>query len=203
MAKLNNLTIENLWQWRQRFPHWVIVKPIFENEIAWIKEAAAARQQNGMAQGFKNRAASDSTEWHEAGLIGELAAALFYRAKIARVTARTARELNMGDLGGHGDFIEVKTTRGENPWRWDLLETERYIKPHRAYVNALSCVFPEAVILTGWAWGYEFLEGSTIERGVHGLKVRAISPEKQRTPNSLWDEIFDRTRKKESTVLKY
>lgn len=170
----------------QQNPHWWIVQ-ILPDDVTRIEAQAQARMENGARMGWRTRSAGRDTTWEISGLAGELAAHLVYNLPLGKITSSSKRELNSGDLA---DWAEVKSSRGQEPFQWDLICNEDHLKENRAYVHTITCWWPQAVAVTGWAWGREFRERG--RRGTHGVSRHGVWILRQgtlRDPKDLFDEM--------------
>lgn len=178
----------NFTQLKETYPHYWFVK-ILPEEAEKIRKMGKARNENGKSNGWKTKTPDETDKYHVIGVAGEFAVALIYNESVGAITSRSARFLNeIGDVGG---FIEVRTATKTDPRSWNLGGFENVLKPERAYVNCLGHLFPEFVVVTGWAWGSEILSEGVQRYAKHAPDnvLRFLDRDKLRTVSSLFDEI--------------
>lgn len=162
-----NQTITNLIKEK---PEWWFIN-VLADEIKKIDEMGRLRNNTGKRLGWTSMTKDESDAHHLAGIRGEWAASLALNLPIKKIVSDKLSDLHGGDLDHE---IEVKTSSGKHSWQWDLIEHEYRIKDQRIYVHAISCYWPEWMILTGWAWGSEFRKHGESRMGVTGKPLRVI-----------------------------
>ena len=153
---MNELTLENLTSWKGRNPHWWVVNPLMPDDVDWIEAAGKERNASGKAKGWVSKTKDADDRWHVMGTAGEWAASLVLNLKIGKITG-SIEELHQG---GIGDLCEVRTSIGKLKWQWDLGGFESVVKRKlgRPWVHAIGALYPDTLIVTGWAWGWEILK---------------------------------------------
>lgn len=164
-------------------PHWWQVT-VLDDEIESIDKMGLARLKNGMKHGWHSKTADLKSDWHLAGIRGEWAVSLVLELPLTRVTSDKVNDLRQGDLS---HFVEVKARRELDPRRWDLAVNEDQIKPDRIYVLTLTCFWPRAVIVCGWAWGKEVAAGERFTHGVNNHGFRVLKYKSLRNIKAIFD----------------
>lgn len=151
-------------------PHFYKVT-LLDHEVKLIEESGKKRNRCGVTSGFKTRTKDLNNKWHIHGFAGEYAVSLIFNSKLTNIESSDIRKLNSGDLTCG---LEIKSSMGGEPRLWDLMETEKFIKPERIYVHTITHWYPECVVVTGWETGKNLLTARSVI-GVHGLRVMAKS----------------------------
>lgn len=170
-------------------PDWWFVKVLDEDKDQ-IEVFAAMRNKNGKQRGMKSKTKDLKDDWNISGMAGEWAASLAYNLPIGRILGSSKQELNRGDLS---DWVEVKSSRYPDSSRWNLVVNEDQLYLDRVYINTLTYLWPEWVIVQGWAWGEKI--NSLGRRSVHGDTQHSIWILDQRelsAPSLLFDEMRKR-----------
>ena len=179
------MTFEQL---KETYPQYWFVK-LLPEEAEKLRKMGKARNENGKANGWKTKTPDESDKFHVLGIAGEFAVALIFNEPVGTITSRSARFLNeVGDVGG---FIEVRTSTKSDPRSWDLGGFEDAVKPERAYVHCLGHLFPEFVVVTGWAWGKEILASEKVRIARHApdKAIRFLEQDRLRKVSTLFDEV--------------
>jgi hypothetical protein len=175
---MHTLTLDNMSWWRQRYPHWVWLKTA-EEDVSMINKYGAKRKAHAKANNFRATAKDDSDRWDIAGVAGEWAASRYLNIPIRNLFTTDVSAMKDGDIC---DWIEVKTRTEASAWKMDLADNERYIigKEDRAYIACSACLYPEWVVILGWAWGHE-LKKRRAEKGRHKKTQHPNLSERQAT----------------------
>lgn len=191
------LTQENMSEWARQNKDWWLIY-LMKEEAAWIEEKGIERWENGkeMAKlyGWKDRSSDETPASNIAGVAGEFATAFVYNQPMGFIVSNSKKKLAQPDVGA---FIDVKTRKENYPYKWDLAVNLDQLKADRAYVKCLGCLFPEWVIVCGWAWGHEVKAwNSTDEHSGNHHGFYLYPREKLRAPSTLFDHITHEHRKK-------
>lgn len=174
---------------------WWVVN-ILKEEVEKIKKLGAERNRFGNSKGWKTKAPNEGSLYHEVGLAGEYAASLVLNQRIASITGEI-EHLRSGDLLGG---IEVKTSLGDEPSKWDLSARASAIKgmEERVFVHCIGCWWPEYMVVTGWAYGKEILASTKTRFAPHlpDEKVFFLEQSKLKDINSLFDRFAELRKRK-------
>jgi hypothetical protein len=167
---MTRLTHENLDAVLDQNPEWVLWT-VTEEDARWIEDMASRRNRESNGRGWVSRTTDLSNEWHRSGLAGELAVSEYLDIPIKTVLGYSKEEVNEGDVG---EIVEVKSSRSDTSNRWGLVVNDDHLNEDRIYVQTLTCLFPDFVIITGWAYGWEIDELGTHAKHSgtgHGIRI--------------------------------
>jgi hypothetical protein len=186
---MNSLTLDNVGYWLRTCPQWIAFR-VSDKAKAWIEDLAQRRADNGDRQGWKSKTPGDSREFHVAGAAAEWMVCHVYAGKMGCLYSNFSGDLNrFGDVCVDGHALEVKSSRSNSKAMWSLVENEDKFKRfpfmhERPYVHCITCLYPEILILTGWAWGRDVAQGKVfVARAGHRIVV--LDQSKLREPLSL------------------
>jgi hypothetical protein len=170
-------------------PQWWPVKVLSEDVIE-LEQLGTDREVASQKANLKSVAKNQSAKLHQIGVQGEWAASLVYQLPFRTTPIAPIEELHSGDLGTN---LEVKASQGAEPWQWDLIENEyRLTKPefkNRIYIHTITAWWPDWVVVTGWAYGSEFLERGEKKKGATGLPIYVLPQKSFRNPKTLFDVL--------------
>lgn len=146
--------------------------------------------------GWKSKTGGSSLPYDIPGVAGEWAGHHVFGIKFNYHAKPTTRaELNTGDLFDQkrNIIIEIKTNRYVKPG-WDLIENKEKLDKFqrnrdRPYVNCLTGLLPNYVLVIGWAWGHEIMKGRVHRHLTAGHEIYILSWKKLRPPMSLHQEL--------------
>lgn len=189
--EINNM---NLPLWLMKHPEWIGV-PVSMKARIWVELQAAKRDLHGNKNGWRSKTDGSSAPYHLAGVAGEWACVHAFGLKYGRTIGNSRAELNQGDLfDSQNRPVEVKAPRGTRSNQWDLIENLEKLtnfeeNQERIYINCLTAGWPNAVIIIGWAYGVDILNGRRARHGKAGHQVCILDWPKLHSPKTLFDEL--------------
>lgn len=91
--------------------------------------------------------------------------------------------------GPDGTPVDFKCINGMMNYSWDLIEFDSVFQnPSKltgVYVNCLSCLYPEMIVITGWVWAHELADARLGRFGRVNRKARIYERKRLRPPKTL------------------
>ena len=141
---------------------WVPIN-ILEHEYEEIKKQGHARTERGRSFGWKSKVGSNQLEKDIHGCAGEYAVRIFLN-DFNYTDESNHQSLKVGDVKG----FEVKVAMSGQPHRMNLAADLDHVRSDRVYILAYTAWLPKWVVLAGWAWGSELMQGDRLTHSDNG-----------------------------------
>lgn len=188
---MKEMNFENAPNFFYDNPHWISMA-VSKDAEDWIVAKGKERNEHAKLRGWKSKTDGDAERFHIAGVAGEWACSWAFKGKMNTHAGETRVSLAMGDIRFPDKSpVEIKCPRDAKPDRWDLIENAEKFKSfpdmlHRPYINCLFCLFPQFMVITGWAWGRDVYNGLSRTHGANKHEVRVLRFNQLRSPEELY-----------------